>query len=77
MENSKWFVRFNTELYNKDKNIRLLKDNDSIDTRYAILKEEEDCYYISREANGFKTDGAIKVNKQKEGTLFDVYIEVI
>lgn len=77
MENSKWFVRFNTELYNKDKNIRLLKDNDSIDTRYAILKEEEDCYYISREANGFKKDGAIKVNKQKEGTLFDVYIEVI
>lgn len=77
MDNSEWFVRFKKELHNKEKEIKLSKDNDSIETRYAILKEEANCYYISRNPNSFSKNGVIKIDKQKEGILFDVYLEVI
>lgn len=77
MQNIEWFIRFKKNLTNEKAKIKLLEDDESINTRYAVIREDEESYYINQKANHLIHGASIRLKKEKEGTLFDVYLEVI
>lgn len=77
MDNTEWFVRFKIDLVNNDSKLRLQKDNNSKETRYAIMREDEYCYYINHKPNMLVPGRYIRLDKYKEGKIFDVYIEAV
>lgn len=79
MENTEWFVRFkvNLKLANNKTSLHLVKDNESEETRYAIMREDKDNYYINHKPNALKPGQFIRLDKTKEGKVFDVYLEAV
>lgn len=77
MRDIEWFVRFKKNLINEKASIKLFKDDDSKKTRYAVIKEDENSYYINQRANFLTPCTFVKINKKQEGILYDVYIESV
>ena len=72
-----WFARFKKEIKIGDKGIFFSKDNETVNTRYFICKEDKDNYYIVKFANSIRKSEAFKINKKYEDKVFEVYLESV